>query len=171
MIVNLIQNSALLISLSVLYGLIKWHKPQNEILYQVSQGVWFGAVAIAAMMMPYAYSTGVIYDGRSVILTLAGLFGGGYTALVSVLMAGAYRIYLGGSGIWAGLATILFCSLTGLFFRRLFKSKLKIYNSFVLFSSELLHTSLCWHLSCCFLKMKDMKLFPASGCLFYWYSQ
>ncbi|SHJ86188.1 PAS domain S-box-containing protein [Tangfeifania diversioriginum] len=125
MIVNLIQNSALLISLSVLYGLIKWYKPQNEILYQVSQGIWFGAVAIAAMMMPYAYSPGVIYDGRSVVLTLAGLFGGGYTALISVLMAGAYRIYLGGSGIWAGLATILFSSLTGLFFRWLFKSKLE----------------------------------------------
>ncbi len=125
MIINFIQNSALLISLSVLYGLIKWYKPQNEILYQVSQGVWFGAVAITAMMMPYAYSPGVIYDGRSVVLTLAGLFGGGYTALVSVLIAGAYRIYLGGSGIWAGLATILFSSLTGLFFRRLFKSKLE----------------------------------------------
>ena len=125
MIINFIQNSALLVSLSVLYGLIKWYKPRNKFFYQLLQGTWFGAVAIAAMMMPYAYSTGVIYDGRSVILTLAGLFGGGYTALVSVLMAGAYRIYLGGSGIWAGLATILFCSLTGLFFRQLFKNKLE----------------------------------------------
>lgn len=125
MLLNLIQNAALLVSLSVLYGLIKWHKPQNEILYQLSQGVWFGAVAIAAMMMPYSYSPGVIYDGRSVVLTLAGLWGGGYTAVVSVLMAGAYRIYLGGSGIWAGLATILFCSFTGILFRQLFKGKLE----------------------------------------------
>lgn len=108
-----------------MYGLIKWYKPQNEIVYQVSQGVWFGAVSFSAMMMPYAYSPGVIYDGRSVILTLAGLWGSGYTALVSVLIAGAYRIYFGGSGIWAGLATILFCSLTGVLFRQLFKSKLE----------------------------------------------
>ncbi|HDR50073.1 MAG TPA: PAS domain S-box protein, partial [Mariniphaga anaerophila] len=109
---------------SVFYGLIKWYRPKNKIYYQLIQGLWFGAVAVAAMMLPYIYAPGMIYDGRSVVLTLAGLWGGGYATIVSVALAGAYRVYLGGSGIWAGLATILFCGLTGLFFRQLFKGKL-----------------------------------------------
>ncbi len=124
MFINLIQNSTLLISLTVLYGLIKWSRLKNKTFDQLLQGIWFGSVAVVAMMMPYEYTPGILYDGRSVILTLAGLWGGGYTAVVSIFMAGAYRIFAGGTGIWAGLATILFTGLTGLFFRQLFKNKL-----------------------------------------------
>jgi PAS domain S-box-containing protein len=124
MLVAFIQNAALLITLSVLYGIIKWYRLNNRFYYQILQGSWFGVVAIAAMMMPFHFMSGTFYDGRSVILTLAGFWGGGLTAVVSVLLAGTYRAYLGGAGIWAGLTTILFCSLTGLFFRCLFKSNM-----------------------------------------------
>ena len=47
------------------------------------------------------------------------LFGGGIAAAVSVALAGAYRGYLGGPGVWAGMATILLCAMVGLAVRRL----------------------------------------------------
>jgi PAS domain S-box-containing protein len=124
MVAIFIQNAALLITLSLLYGIIIWHSPKNKIIYMLLQGIWFGLIAIAAMMMPFYFSSGTIYDGRSVILTLAGFWGGGIAALVSVIIAGAYRIYVGGIGVYAGTATIILCSLTGLFFRRLLKNEL-----------------------------------------------
>lgn len=124
MVVIFIQNAALLITLSLLYGLINWYSPKNKIHNMLLQGFWFGLIAVAAMMMPFYFSSGTIYDGRSVILTLAGFWGGGIAALVAVIIAGAYRIYLGGAGIWAGLATIILCGLTGLSFRRVFKNEL-----------------------------------------------
>lgn len=101
-----------------------WYKPQKEIYNQLIQGFWFGTVALAAMMMPFEYSGGAFYDGRSVVITLTGLWSGGISVFISVLIAGAFRAYLGGAGIWAGIATIVFCGITGLMFRQVFKNKL-----------------------------------------------
>lgn len=125
MISVLIQNAALLVTLSFLYGIIRWYRPQNELLYRTLNGVWFGLVAVAAMMMPYNYSPGIIYDGRSVIMTVAGLWGGGLTTLIAALIACTYRISLGGEGVWAGVATIVFTGITGLVFRQIFRKKIE----------------------------------------------
>ncbi len=119
-----INNASLLIALSFFYAIIRWNKPKNDFYFQVISGTWFGLVAVASMMMPYEYNPGTIYDGRSVVLTLAGLWGGGYTVILSILIAGIYRIYIGGAGLWAGLATIIFCSAVGLLFRLKLKNKL-----------------------------------------------
>jgi PAS domain S-box-containing protein len=80
-------------------------------------GIFFGGITIVGMILPSQYAPGVIYDGRSIVMTLAGLFGGGTSALVAVLVSGAFRIYLGGNGIWAGLATIISCAGVGYVFR------------------------------------------------------
>lgn len=138
MTILLIQNAALLITLSFLYGIIRWYKPQNEILYQAINGAWFGLVAVAAMMMPYEHSPGIIYDGRSVVMALVGLWGGGFTTLISVVIAGAYRIYIGGPGVWAGLSTIVFTGITGLVFRQLLHKKIEKQRIPVLFGIGLI---------------------------------
>ena len=117
MVGTFINNVSLLMALSFFFAIISRYRPKNEFYFQIISGIWFGLVAIAAMMTPYEYSPGIIYDGRSIILTLAGLWGGGYTVIVSVLISGIYRIVLGGSGIWGGLATIVLCSSVGLIFR------------------------------------------------------
>ena len=131
----LIQNTSLLITLSFFYVIIQWYRQKKETSFQLISGLWFGVVAVAAMMMPYEYQPGTIYDGRSVVLTLAGFWGGGYSALVSAIIAGAYQIYIGAEGAWAGLATIIFCGTTGVIFRQVFKGRLnelKIVNLWVI---------------------------------------
>lgn len=131
----LIQNASLLVTLSFFYAIIRWYRPQKEISFQLISGLWFGIVAVAAMMIPYEYRPGTIYDGRSVVLTLAGFWGGGYSAVISAVIAGTYRIYHGGEGVWAGLATIIFCGTTGVIFRQVFKGRLnelKIVNLWVI---------------------------------------
>lgn len=121
----LLQNAALLITLSFFYGTFKLYLTQKALRYQVINGVSFGLIALAVMLIPYQHSPGVFYDGRSIVLALAGLWGGGLTLLISVVIAGAYRIFEGGAGIWAGLASIVFCGLTGLLFRQFLAAKLK----------------------------------------------
>lgn len=123
MLVELIHNAALLVAISALYGLLARFRHPGAVRGKVLAGLLFGGLAIAAMNMPFHYSPGVIYDGRSIVLTLAGLFGGGVAAAVSVSLAGAYRGYLGGPGVWAGMATILLCSMVGLAVRRLYKNR------------------------------------------------
>lgn len=123
MLNDLIQNSSLLIALSVLYGLLNRICKSDSLNFKILGGLLFGTIAVAAMKMSIHYNTGVIYDGRSIVLTLSGLFGGGITGVIAVLIAGAYRIYLGGAGIWAGTATIITSVLVGFAFRYYHQNK------------------------------------------------
>ncbi|WP_372649025.1 PAS domain S-box protein [Draconibacterium sp.] len=130
----LIQNAALLITLSFLYGTIKYYFGKKKLQFQIISGVWFGIVAVAAMLLPYQHEPGVIYDGRSIVLTLAGLWGGGLVTLLSVIIAGAYRALLGGAGIWAGLATIIASGIIGLFFRTILQKEPQKIHTAILYA-------------------------------------
>ncbi|MEA3350178.1 MAG: LytS/YhcK type 5TM receptor domain-containing protein [Chloroflexota bacterium] len=115
---DLMTNAALLIGLSSLYGLLGQFREKLYWWHNVLTGLLFGAIAIAGMSVPVQYSEGIIYDGRSIVLTLVGLFGRGRASLIAALMAGIFRASLGGTGVWAGLATIVACSAFGLLIRR-----------------------------------------------------
>lgn len=118
MVNELIQNIAILITLSALYSLLTRYRGRNPLTGRVFLGILFGFFTLTGMMMPFHYAPGIIYDGRSVILTLAGLYGGGTVAVIAAFIAGIYRALIGGAGVWAGLATIVATALIGLFFRR-----------------------------------------------------
>lgn len=123
MFIDFISNAGLLITLSAFYGLFAKLRDRNTILFRVIIGVWFGFVSVAGMMMPFEYQTGAIFDGRSIVLTLVGIFGGVISAVISVLLSAIYRIYLGGPGLWAGLSTIILCASIGLILRKYYHSK------------------------------------------------
>lgn len=113
MIVELIQNIALLVALSVGLQMIARRWEQRDFAYRLVAGFLFGVVAIAAMMTPLQMAPGLIYDGRSIILSLAGLMGGPVTAGIAALMAAAYRLYLGGVGAPVGVAVIVEAAALG----------------------------------------------------------
>ncbi len=123
MYVSLIQNAALLVALGALYSLVIRLRRDGGVWIQLLAGLLFGGVAVAGMLLPFRYGPGIIYDGRSIILAMAGLFGGGTGSVVSIVVAGTYRAFLGGPGIWAGLATIIVCPLVGLAFRRAYRDR------------------------------------------------
>ena len=123
MITDLLLNSTLLIVLTVLYSFLFRKLGSGNYRYRATAGLLFGVITIIGMNMPVSYQPGIIYDGRSIVLSLAGLFGGGIVSSIATLLALSYRFYLGGAGVWAGTATIIFSALTGLFFRRIYKNK------------------------------------------------
>ncbi|MBN2809883.1 MAG: PAS domain S-box protein [Deltaproteobacteria bacterium] len=129
-----IHNVALLVALSTLYSLIARHWRNSLLWPRLVTGLLFGIVAGVGMNLPLHYAPGIIYDGRSIILTLAGLFAGAGGAGVAALIAGAYRFFLGGIGVWAGLATIVGCALVGLGARRLCKNRPESMNLFALYA-------------------------------------
>jgi PAS domain S-box-containing protein len=58
------------------------------------------------MLTPLRFTEGVIYDGRSIILTIAGLFTGPFSAVIAGSVAAVYRAWLGGAGALAGVLVI-----------------------------------------------------------------
>lgn len=117
MILELIKATALLLSLSLLQGFIVRFLNSNELTKQVLSGVIFGGVCIIGMMLPIEVTPGVIFDPRTVTLSMAGLFGGPVVSGIAVVLAGGYRIWIGGVGMFAGVELIIISSCLGLAYR------------------------------------------------------
>src|SRR5690606_32393161 len=69
------------------------------------------------MVTPIVLMPGVIFDARSVVLSMAGLFGGPLVAGIAAAMAVAGRLWLGGAGVDVGLMVIALCTALGLVYR------------------------------------------------------
>ena len=115
-LVELIQNIALLVALAAVYQVTVSRVEKSALTHTVVIGILFGFVGIFGMMTPIKYVPGIIFDGRSIILAVAGFIGGPLVALVSALIAGAYRIWLGGGGAPVGVAVIIASSAIGVAF-------------------------------------------------------
>ncbi|MGK9369228.1 LytS/YhcK type 5TM receptor domain-containing protein [Melioribacter sp. Ez-97] len=138
MLKSLLLNASLLIAIGTLFNLLYGLRKKSKTLFYVIVGIVFGVSAIAGMNIPYHYAPGIIYDGRSIILIVAGLFGGPVSAAIAVLVASVYRISLGGPGVIAGVTTILGTALTGLLVRRYYNNNPLNFTITVLFVAGLL---------------------------------
>jgi len=115
LITGLAINIALLLSLTLLYNLLRTYLPKgspvnNGIVY----GILFGGIAVLGMLMRLSILPGVVIDGRVVIAGLAGAFGGPITGVVAGLIICSYRLIIGGIGTTAGIGAILTASCIGI---------------------------------------------------------
>ncbi|OIP91389.1 MAG: hypothetical protein AUK26_06980 [Syntrophaceae bacterium CG2_30_58_14] len=110
----LINNITLIISLSILYRFIVRRWKYGSRTGQAISGFLFGAVAVVGMMNPLIISPGLIFDGRSIIISIAGFIGGWITALIAALMGIIYRTWLGGPGGIMGVSVIASSAAIGI---------------------------------------------------------
>lgn len=110
---GLTRIAAPLLALVLLYSVFEHRLRRRESAVEWLFGVLFGVTAVFGMLYPFTLESGLIFDGRSVVLSLAGFFGGPLVAGISLLMAAAYRIWLGGNGVWVGLAVIVSSAMIG----------------------------------------------------------
>ncbi len=111
--IDLIQNVALLLALSVGYDILSRYLPEDATLSRVFSGVLFGGIAVIGMMTPMTFAPGLVYDGRSIVLTAAGYIAGPIAAVIAAGIAGAYRIFLGGIGTIPGILVIIESTILG----------------------------------------------------------
>jgi len=117
MILELIKAAALLLSLSLLQSFVVRFSNKNKRIKQVLSGVVFGGVCIVGMVLPIEVTPGVIFDPRTVVLSMAGLFGGPVVSGVAAAIAGGYRLFLGGGGVYVGVAVVIASTSLGLVYR------------------------------------------------------
>ncbi|ANK81634.1 MAG: hypothetical protein TEF_13140 [Rhizobiales bacterium NRL2] len=70
------------------------------------------------MLMATEVMPGIIFDGRTVVLSMGALFGGPLVAAISAAMAAGFRIWLGGGGALIGVCVIATASGIGLLVRQ-----------------------------------------------------
>lgn len=113
---ELINNITLLLTVILFFSLVIEKCPVESRRQYVFYGLIFGIASIVGMENSFKFSDGIVYDARSVILSIAGLLGGPVAAAISALIAGVYRFVMGGAGVLAGVGTILTSSLLGVLF-------------------------------------------------------
>lgn len=117
-LLDLVQNLALLVALAAAYRILSTRWYERSLRHRLTTGLLFGAVALVGMMTPVRLAPGLIFDGRSIILGVAGFVGGPLVALVAGSMAAAYRVWLGGVGAVMGVAVAVEAAVLGVAFHR-----------------------------------------------------
>lgn len=115
---GLIHNAALLLAVAFIFDLvaIRWQTRQT-IPIQVPVGLILGFIGITVMLTPWICMPGVVFDTRSVLLAISGLFFGALATTVAMVMTAAFRFYQGGAGAWTGVAVILTSGAIGIAWR------------------------------------------------------
>ena len=115
-LIELTYNLSLLVALSIVSGFVEKRYPRTKLPGLFFQGLLFGIVAIVGMLRPMIFSEGLIFDGRSVILSLAAFFFGPIPGTIAGIMAIIFRITIGGSGSILGTLVIISSVLIGTIF-------------------------------------------------------
>jgi PAS domain S-box-containing protein len=115
-IIELVYNLSLLVALSVVSVFIEGHWSHNSTIGKVLQGVLFGLITVVGMMYPFVLSEGIIFDGRSIVISIASLFFGPLAGLITSAMAAFYRLYIGGGGALTGVLVVLSSYVIGIAF-------------------------------------------------------
>lgn len=115
---SLIFNAALLLAVGQVLDFTLSHRSCHIASRQPWLiGVAIGAIGIGLMSAPLSLMPGIVFDVRSVLLAVCGLFFGPLPTVMAMATTGAYRLYLGGAGAWPGVAVIVASGLIGLAWR------------------------------------------------------
>jgi PAS domain S-box-containing protein len=123
--VALVQNAALLLALALVFDMsIRHWKLRRVSLQQVLIGLVVGGIGIAVMTTHWQYEPGIIFDTRSVLLSVTGLFFGPMPTIIAALMTAVFRYQQGGAATVMGISVIAATSALGLVWRAVRKGDL-----------------------------------------------
>ena len=122
---GLLQNAALLLAVAFIFDLManRWRTGQL-LISQAPVGLAIGAIGITIMMTPWIFAQGIVFDTRSILIGISGLFFGSITASIAMGMTAAFRYYHGGTGAWTGIAVIIVSGVIGIAWRHFRRRRL-----------------------------------------------
>ena len=116
---GLVHNVSLLLALVLVFDLIsqKWGEGRTW-RQDIWIGIIIGGVGIAIMLTPWVYVPGIIFDTRSILLGISGLFFGTIPTIIAMIFTLSLRIYQGGTGAIMGVSVILATGTAGILWRK-----------------------------------------------------
>ena len=117
-LLGLLNNAALLLAAMALLDILTGGARPESRSSRVTTGVLMGAVGCALMLTPWPLLPGVVFDTRSVLLSVTGLFLGALPAAIAMLITSLLRLYQGGAGAVTGVLVIVTTAGLGVVWRR-----------------------------------------------------
>lgn len=124
----LFNNAALLLVLSVVFEISYFLPPRYRRIQPVFNGILIALICTAIMSTPFTLQTGVVFDTRSILISVTALIFGMIPTLIVVVVASVIRLVIGGVGTLPGLAVIMTSALIGLAWRRWLHPKSSMRN-------------------------------------------
>lgn len=126
-VLALIHNAALLLAMALVHDIVtdRTMPLARQATRKVFSGVVAGAFGVAVMLSPWEYAPDIVFDTRSVLLGVVGLYFGAVPAAIAMAMTAAFRLYQGGDVAWTGVAVIVASGLIGLAWRRARRGRLE----------------------------------------------
>ncbi|RIH65860.1 response regulator [Mariniphaga sediminis] len=123
-IIGLIQNIAVLMAFAMLYEnfWLKNEKPRS-LPAKLFTGIILGGIGIVLMFTPWTLMPGLVFDTRSVMLSVSGVFFGVIPTVIAMVFTMVARFFMDGEGMWMGMAVILVSGTIGLLWAELRKNK------------------------------------------------
>jgi len=117
-LVPLVNNVALLLALGVAYDTLVLQRRAYTLRRQLLFGFILGMVGLAVMHNSWQFAPGILFDTRSIVISISGLFLGLVPTLVAWAMTVLYRLHEGGHGAVMGVAVMTTSAAIGLLWRR-----------------------------------------------------
>ena len=128
-IIKLINNVALIMSLSVFNNVGHLLFKVRGRIAQIFDGVTIGAIGIALMIVPMSITPNLVVDTRSILLSVTALVFGFVPTVIAASITILYRVYMvGGIGTITEISIILSVTLFGLFWRKYVVTTIRNYR-------------------------------------------
>lgn len=116
---TLANNAVLLLGLFAVFEATYLIPEKYSKVRQGISALFIILVCVAVMSSPFVLYSGVVFDTRSIVISITSYVFGPFPAVITMAVATLLRWSLGGEGMWAGVAVILTSGMIGLFWRRI----------------------------------------------------
>ena len=114
-----LSNTLLLMGIAVVYSIFPVGIKFNTSYRKIIMGLSVSIVGLTVMSANYELGAGLVFDSRTVVLIISGMFLGTIPTTIATVLMSLYRFYIGGAGTFTGILWIVFASTIGLSWRHL----------------------------------------------------
>ncbi len=117
----LVHNVAILLAAVLVFDLLPAQGRQGgqarRLVPDLVLGLVLGLLVVVVMLTPWTLVPGLVFDTRSVLIGVSGLFFGALPTALCMAAASAFRLFQGGQGAFTGVSVILASGCIGLLWR------------------------------------------------------
>ena len=126
---HLVYNTALLLMLVFIFDffVIRWQS-SSILRHKIPTGVIIGLMGILLIETHWTLDNGVIFDTRSILIGMSGLYFGFIPTIVAMVITSVFRLFEGGIGAFTGILSILASGIIGIAWRHYRKKEFPDYS-------------------------------------------
>lgn len=140
-VIALLNNAALLVMLAVIYEAMSYLPNKYQKFEPILTGVFLSIIVIVLMSLPFHLQDGIVFDTRTILISVTALLFGPTPTLMTVITASVYRYTMGGVGAFAGIMTVISAAFIGNLWRIWIFPRLKLVYVSIYAMSVLVHVS------------------------------